>query len=92
VLASRSNTVLTWAVVALLTISFAGTVVGHHHEGNSAADCQVCHFSHIPILQPGLQATLAKPECTSALLIVADHFWVSDPELSSESSRAPPSA
>jgi hypothetical protein len=88
----RTKTILAWVVLTVLTFSFLGTVVGHHHEGNSAAACQVCHFAHVPALQPALQAALERPEFTAPLLLPVPFVSHSDPILSSEASRAPPSA
>jgi hypothetical protein len=88
----KSSCAVALALAGLLLFITAATVVGHHHDGGGSAACQVCNVAHSPIVQPAVQAAIARPEFTSALALSAPYTSFSDPILSSEASRAPPSA
>jgi hypothetical protein len=80
-------------LAAMLLLLYVVAAAGHTHaNGMHGSDCQVCHLVHSPVLQPGVQAAIAQPEFTSALALPAPYISFSDPILSSEASRAPPSA
>jgi hypothetical protein len=88
----KSSFAVALALAGLLLFITAATVVGHNHDGADSAACQVCHIAHSPVVQTAVQAAIAQPEFTSALALPAPYISFSDPILSSEASRAPPSA
>jgi hypothetical protein len=80
-------------LAAMLLLLYVVAAAGHTHaNGLHGTDCQVCHVAHSPVLQPGVLAAIAPLEFSSALALPVLYISFSDPILSSEASRAPPSA
>jgi hypothetical protein len=91
-LSRKSSLAVALALAGLLLFITAATVVGHHHDGADRAACQICHVAHSPVVQPDVEATITRPECIATLPLPAPYISFSDSILSSEASRAPPSA
>ncbi len=82
----------TAALLALLLVTVLAGGIWHNHQGNSEANCSVCHLSHQPMERP---LTVNRTPCFGEVegeLAVKEPRASIAPAIRLTSPRAPPTA
>ncbi|HKV60369.1 MAG TPA: hypothetical protein VJO16_00520 [Candidatus Acidoferrum sp.] len=79
------------ALVLVLAATSVGALTWHQHtDASGATTCQVCHFAHLRLVAPHVQARLLRPRLLYRVALRNSVWTYAGPAAFSISPRAPP--